>query len=68
MPKTWVKNSWANGIQDVYNLATLFEVSVSAMDVRMRQMGLLEDEDDSKRATSTYFRLSTPVYLLREAA
>jgi len=67
MPKTWVKNSWANGIQDVYNLATLFEVSVSAMDVRMRQMGLLEDEDESKRATNTYFRLSTPVYLLGEA-
>ncbi|WIG58345.1 MAG: hypothetical protein OJF49_001091 [Ktedonobacterales bacterium] len=67
MPKTWVKNSWANGIQDVYNLATLFEVSVSAMDVRMRQMGLLEDADESKRATSTYFRLRTPVYLLGEA-
>jgi predicted transcriptional regulator len=63
MPKTWVKNSYANGVQDVYNLATLFRVSVTAMDVRLRQMGLLDDETD--RAVSTYFRRSSPLPLLR---
>lgn len=56
MPKTWVKRSWANGIQDVYDLASLFQVSVTAMDVRLRQMGLLDDEAD--REVITYFRRS----------
>lgn len=54
MPKAWVKNSWANGIQDVYNLASLFQVSVTAMEVRLRQMGLLDDETD--RDVRAYFR------------
>lgn len=69
MPKTWVKNSYANGIQDVYNLATLFQVSVTAMEVRLRQMGLLEDEE--QRPASTYFRLRDPLQpllMLGEAA
>ena len=66
MPKTWVKNSWANGIQDVYNLATLFQVSVSAMDVRLHSLGLLDDEDE--RPVSTYFRLREPWFSLGEAA
>ena len=62
MPKTWVKNSWANGIQDVYALAGLFQVSVSAMDVRLRSMGLLDDEPE--RDAITYFRHSKPLFML----
>lgn len=54
MPKSWVKASWGNGIQDVYNLASLFQVSVTAMDVRLRQLGLRDDE--AERETRTYFR------------
>ena len=60
MPKTWVKNSWANGVQDVYDLASLFQVSVSAMDVRLRSMGLIDDEPD--RDVKTYFRRNTPLF------
>jgi Zn-dependent peptidase ImmA (M78 family) len=69
MPKTWVKNSYANGVQDIYNLATLFQVSVSAMEVRLRQMGLLDDEE--QRPVNTYFRHReslTPWLSLGEAA
>jgi Zn-dependent peptidase ImmA (M78 family) len=69
MPKTWVKNSWANGIQDVYNLASLFQVSVSAMDVRLRSLGLLDDDDEeNQRAVSTYFRSSAPSLFLMGGA
>lgn len=59
MPKSWVKNSWGNGIQDVYDLASLFQVSVTAMDVRLRQMGLLDDE--TNREVRTYFRRRAPL-------
>lgn len=65
MPKTWVKNSWANGMQDVYDLAALFQVSVTAMEVRLRAMGLLEDEPH--RDVHTYFRRNTsttPLFML----
>lgn len=65
MPKTWVKNSWGNGIQDVYNLATLFQVSVSAMDVRLRTLGLLDD--DVERDVNTYFRHSGPFFRMEMA-
>lgn len=66
MPKTWVKNSWANGVQDVYNLASLFQVSVSAMEVRLRSLGLLETDEESDREISTYFRFrqSDPFFLM----
>jgi len=61
MPKPWVKNSWANGMQDVYTLASLFQVSVTAMEVRLRVLGLLDDE--SPRDIHTYFRDNGPLYL-----
>ena len=66
MPKTWVKNSWTNGIQDVYNLASLFQVSVSAMGVRLRSLGLLDDDDE--RPVTTYFRQRGPFFTWGEAA
>jgi Zn-dependent peptidase ImmA (M78 family) len=62
MPKTWVTNSWANGMHDVYDLASLFQVSVTAMEVRLRVMGLLDDEP--RRETRTYFRRSVPLFLV----
>ena len=55
-----MKNSWANGVQDVYDLASLFQVSVSAMDVRLRSMGLIDDEPD--RDVKTYFRRNSPLF------
>jgi len=62
MPKTWVKNSWANGMQDVYDLAALFQVSVTAMEIRLRAMGLLDDEP--QRDIHTYFRRTTTLFML----
>lgn len=61
MPKPWVKNSWANGMQDVYTLASLFQVSLTAMEVRLRILGLLDDEPP--RDVHTYFRDNGPLYL-----
>jgi predicted transcriptional regulator len=61
MPKPWVKNSWANGMQDVYTLASLFQVSVTAMEVRLRILGLLDD--DPPRDIHTYFRDDGPLFL-----
>lgn len=60
MPKPWVKNSWANGMQDVYALASLFQVSLTAMDVRLRILGLLDDEPP--RDMRTYFRNDGPLF------
>jgi predicted transcriptional regulator len=54
MPKTWVVAAWANGFQDVYSLATHFQVSVTAMEVRLRHLGLLDD--GPAREVRTYFR------------
>lgn len=56
MPKTWVKNAYTNGVQDVYDLASLFQVSVSAMDTRLHSIGLLEDPSEEERDVSSYFR------------
>ena len=56
MPKTWVKNAYTNGVQDVYDLASLFQVSVSAMDTRLRSIGLLDEVDAEERDIGSYFR------------
>lgn len=41
MPRAWVKADWASrGIQDVSRLARRYEVSRSAMDFRLDQLGL----------------------------
>jgi Zn-dependent peptidase ImmA (M78 family) len=66
MPKTWMKASWANGLHDVPALAGLFQVSVSAMDVRLRRLGMLDDEPD--RDVSTYFRQDKPKGCLDDRA
>lgn len=53
MPRTWVKQAWTNGVQDVRALAGLFMVSEDAMWVRLSYLGLLDTED---RPVRTYFR------------
>jgi predicted transcriptional regulator len=53
MPRTWVKNAWTSGIQDIPALAGLFMVSEDAMWVRLNYLGLLDDQD---RPVRTYFR------------
>ncbi|WP_329067794.1 ImmA/IrrE family metallo-endopeptidase [Amycolatopsis sp. NBC_01480] len=53
MPRTWVSAAWLNGIRDVRNLASLFQVSVSAMEIRLKYLGLWDSEPG--RATRTYF-------------
>lgn len=40
MPKTWIKKAWYDGIQDVAQLARLFEVSHEAMRIRLQTLGL----------------------------
>jgi Zn-dependent peptidase ImmA (M78 family) len=42
MPRPWVKRAWGNGIQDVAELADLFDVSREAMRYRLRSLGLTE--------------------------
>jgi Zn-dependent peptidase ImmA (M78 family) len=60
MPRAWVTAAWLNGIRDVYNLASLFQVSTSAMDIRMKHLGLRSDE--LERDTRTFFRYThTPL-------
>ena len=53
MPRTWIKNAWTSGIQDLPALAGLFMVSEDAMHVRLNYLGLLDTDD---RPVRTYFR------------
>lgn len=41
MPKTWIKKAWYDGVQDVRQLARMFDVSAEAMRIRLRTLGLL---------------------------
>lgn len=52
MPRTWLKQSWATGIQDVESLAGLFNVTGRAMTVRLTYLGFIDDG----RPAKTYFR------------
>lgn len=42
MPKVWLRRAWTAGIQSEAMLAELFDVSLSAMQIRLLQLGLLE--------------------------
>ncbi|MCA1676093.1 MAG: ImmA/IrrE family metallo-endopeptidase, partial [Actinobacteria bacterium] len=53
MPRTWVKNAWTSGLQDIPALAGLFMVSEEAMRIRLIYLGLL---DTHERPLRTYFR------------
>jgi Zn-dependent peptidase ImmA (M78 family) len=41
MPRPWVKDAWASGIQQIESLAELFGVSTQAMTHRLTDLGLL---------------------------
>jgi IrrE N-terminal-like domain len=42
MPKLLLRRDWTSGVQDVSVLARRYDVSRAAMDVRLRQIGLIE--------------------------
>jgi Zn-dependent peptidase ImmA (M78 family) len=57
MPRTAVKRVWASGVQDIDNLAgSIFNVSVAAMTIRLRYLGLIADQT---RPVKEYFRSLT---------
>lgn len=54
MPRMWVKRAYGNRIQDITALAGLFNVSEEAMHIRLKFLGIIDDEP--QRITRTYFR------------
>jgi Zn-dependent peptidase ImmA (M78 family) len=42
MPTMLIRRDWADGLQDIAVLARRYDVSRVAMEVRLRQLGLLE--------------------------
>lgn len=42
MPRSWVKRSWGQGVQEVTRLSRRFGVSPAAMRVRLNVLGLIE--------------------------
>lgn len=54
MPRPWVKHHWYQGHQDAEVLAQLYDVSLEAMTIRLRYLGLLEDR------TQRLFRVEMP--------
>jgi Zn-dependent peptidase ImmA (M78 family) len=54
MPRAWLKRHWCQGYQDAEALAQLYGVSLEAMTIRLRYLGLLEDP------TQKLFRRETP--------
>lgn len=71
MPRPWVKSAYADGIQDVVELADLFEVSPQAMQVRLLQLGVIDPYLRCRgidNATSDFYLRSLPVSPLELAA
>lgn len=58
MPRPVVKRAWTSGIQDIEALAGLFRVSMTAMQIRLDYLGLL----DTERPVETYFRREAPAF------
>jgi Zn-dependent peptidase ImmA (M78 family) len=56
MPRPWVKDAWASGMQDVESLAAQFNVSRDAMRIRLTYLGFLDNEE---RPVESYFRHET---------
>jgi Zn-dependent peptidase ImmA (M78 family) len=65
MPRTWVKQAWASGIQDIESLAGLFKVSVEAMNTRLVYLGFIAD---TRRPLADYFRTDALVTIEAAAA
>lgn len=72
MPRAWVKSAYCSGTQDLDQLARRFQVSQSAMNVRLQQIGLA---DRPKRCSTmrpdwalrVFARTGTPVRYERTA-
>lgn len=69
MPKRLVKRAWGEGLQRPTMLARSFHVSPRAMDVRLHQLGLVDNRDRcappssaaaSRRTRGHYFRQLSP--------
>lgn len=68
MPKREVKSAWGDGVQQLVDLARLFQVSPAAMARRLQHLGLRSVERRDVRQVSApakqqtrYYRTSTPV-------
>jgi Zn-dependent peptidase ImmA (M78 family) len=59
MPRTWMKRAFAGGIQDLTQLAEVFDVSESAMELRLRSVGLVEQVERCGTIPDTYLRSSS---------
>ncbi len=44
VPRPWLKRAYCSGLQDVRELAEYFDVSEQAMQVRLSQVGLVDDK------------------------
>ena len=44
MPRGWVKKLWGQGIQDLDVLAQHFDVSLTAMHIRLQNLGLIQPQ------------------------
>ena len=54
MPRAWVEATWHSGMRDVATLARHFQVSISAMRVRLLQVGLLAPVEYTRHTTRPY--------------
>lgn len=62
MPRNWIKRAWVSGIQNPALLAKKFKVSELAMNIRLKELGLIEVKHRSislpnlSRSVRNYFR------------
>ncbi len=59
MPRTWVKQAYSGGVQNVIELAELFQVSPQAMQVRLLQLGLVDPYARCGGMDNAYLRQSS---------
>jgi predicted transcriptional regulator len=67
MPRAWVKRAYTTGDQDLASLAARFEVSQAAMQVRLSQIGLVDQPARCSRAQAGWSlrklgTTGTPIY------
>lgn len=59
VPRTWLKNAWANGTQNTKELGELFQVTPAAIQTRLLQTGIVERVQRCDQTTErTFFRVS----------
>ncbi len=60
MPRIWVKRAWGDGINDQRALAALFDVSTTAMGIRLEQLGLTGPRRRYRQTPSQFQRYLRP--------